>query len=161
MKTTPHITLFLLFNFALVQFLFPQKIDHSQIYEKIESTITNINLILGRDCKMEFDQELIVTFYQKGILFRQDRVYLDALDPNKVCYIPEEKSVSVQCMEFKGLKGNLSKRYGKGCIGRELVKVQSKSTCTRITLPVMEADTGELKTELENLIRLGHVLIFK
>lgn len=153
-----------LFCFFTVKILSAQwrKSDHRQIYANIDKTIENINRLLGSQCEIKFDQELIVTFFDGGIPFREDRVYLDALDPHNVRYIPEEKSVTVQCLEFKGLEGKLRKRYGEGCIGREFSKDKKLLVYSRIAFQVKDEDIGEeLQYELVNLIRYGHELTFK
>lgn len=152
------------FCFFTVQILSAQreKNDQSQIYANIDKTIVNINRLLGSDCKIGFNEELIVTFFEQGIPFREDRVYPDALDPHKVRYIAEEKAVSVQCLEFNGLEGKLQKRYGEGCIWREFSKDKKILTYSRITFRVDGEKTAEnLQKELIKLIRYGHELTFK
>lgn len=158
------ITVLFLFCFPLVQLLCAQwrKSDQSQTCRNIDKTIENTNRLLGSNCKLEFDKELIVLFFEQGIPFREDRVYLDALDLHSVRYIPEEKAVSVQCIEFKGLKGILLNRYGEGCIVREFSKDKQKLFYSRIVFQVKdEQAAGDLQIELVNLIRYGHELIFK
>lgn len=153
-----------LFCFPLVQLLSAQwrKSGQSQTRQNIDKTIENANRLLGSNCKMEFDKELIITFFEQGLPFREDRVYLDALDLHNVQYVPEEKAVSVQCIEFKGLTGVILNRYGEGCILREFVKDKQVLFYSRIVFPVTnEQAAGDLKLELVNLIRYGHELLFK
>ena len=117
---------------------------------------------MGSDCKMEYKEELIITFYDNGVPYRVDRVFIDALDRNNVHYVAEEKSVAVHCIEFKGLEGGWKKRYGKGCIGRELSREKKKATYSRIAFPVKDEETAKnLQMELENLIMFGNELTFK
>lgn len=164
MKKFIRITFLITFCFLSIQFLSAQarKGYQGQTYEKIDTIIEKINRLLESNCKLEFNEELIIVFYEKGVIYREDRVYLDALDPNNVRYISEENAVVVQCLKFKGLQGKLRKRLGEGCIGREFFKDKKKLTYSRIAFQIEnEKSADELQLELINLIRSGHELTFE
>ena len=158
------ITLFLFLNFFVLKLLFAQQSDKSKIYAKIDKSIENINRFLGSDCKMRYnkeEKELAVMFYESGVPFREDKVYLDALDPNSVHYVEEEKAVSVKCIEFKNLQGKLANCYGEGCVGREFSKDKKILSYSRIAFFVSDKNKNKLERELKNLIMLGHELSFR
>lgn len=159
MKTFHVLTSIVVFCFFSNQALFGQKKSggQGQTYENIEKTIVKVNQILSGSAKFAFKEELIITFFKNGAPFREDKVLLDALDPGNVKYLPDEKAVSVQCLELKGKKGKKNSAYGEGCIGREFFKDKQRMTYSRITFPVAtKTDAEKLKKELEILIKYGH-----
>lgn len=159
-----YVTMIVIFCFLPLYSLWAQnqKRDQSQIYLNIETTLGNINRLLGSGCKMEFNEELIITFYENGLPFREDRVYLDALNPHKVHFITEEEGVAMDCLEFKGLSREHMRRYGEGCISREFFKDKNIIFYSRILFPAKNADNAILlQAELVKLIRYGHELTIK
>ena len=85
-------------------------------------TLTYINEKFQGKCVLELKKsKLIVKFYKKGQLYRQDQVRMDDLDYETVKYKPEEKAVIVRCHDDN-----------TGCMYRELFLDKIKDHYSRL-----------------------------
>lgn len=66
----------------------------------LDQTLDFLNRTLQSNCSIEIEKwELIIKYYRNGNPLKEDRVNVDALDPNTVEYLPNEKIVSVKCRQ--------------------------------------------------------------
>lgn len=103
-----------------------------------EQTVEYLNKKLGKEFLIELaedNQQMVISFFKNGMVYKVDRVYLMTLDAGKVSFSQEEKALILRCRNADELEGKFRK-FSKGCFEREIIEKNTIGTYGRTNLEV-------------------------
>ena len=124
--------------------------------ELVQEKIEYLNTLLN-DCKLEFKKKtLIAYFYKNGEKYREDRFFMETLDPENVSHSEEEGHVIVRCR--KKMEGKFEK-YNNGCIERHFFRDNIRRAYGRTNFDVgsSEEDIDNFERVMKELIKMGEL----
>ena len=130
------------------------------IYDKknkdiVESKIKQLNELFEGQYKIDFSKgQLTASLIKNGSVFRQDKMYLETLDPNDITYIKEEGAIILKCRQ--DLTGVL-KRFQDGCIDRTFMERDIRRAYSRVNFDIPENSQKieEIRELLSDLIKMA------
>ena len=121
----------------------------------IESKIKQLNELFEGQYKIDFSKgQLTASLIKNGSVFRQDKMYLETLDPNDITYIKEEGAIILKCRQ--DLTGVL-KRFQDGCIDRTFMERDIRRAYSRVNFDIPENSQKieEIRELLSDLIKMA------
>ena len=130
------------------------------IYDKknkdiVESKIKQLNELFEGQYKIDFSKgQLTANLIKNGSVFRQDKMYLETLDPNDITYIKEEGAIILKCRQ--DLTGIL-KKFQDGCVDRTFMERDIRRAYGRVNFDIPENShkIEEIRELLSDLIKMA------
>ena len=119
---------------AMLNSGFGQAIYDREHATTVQDNLDYMNKILKGTCELEFKKKMLYChFTRDGAIYREDKVYMETLDPDNVGYSPEEEVVIVRCR--KDMRGQL-KKFNGGCVERHFLLKDMRKPYYRINFKV-------------------------
>lgn len=88
----------------------------------MQQTIEFLNKKMGSGIVISLakNEQIVISFYKNGAVYKIDKIYLETLDSNKVSFSAEEKALILRCKSPENLEGKM-KKFKDGCVEREII----------------------------------------
>jgi len=154
----------LLLSLILLSCAAKTQVIYDEELATLETTIEYLNTFFYGDCEINYDKgELIISYYNKGFMYREDHTVLSALNSKTVVYSSDEKLVIAYCIRI-AKAGQLTGCVKQTTFIKKTLKIRSvkkeKKSNHRITFNLRE-DKHKIKkfsTALSQLITMGHLM---